>query len=115
MPDRPIAPIVKIQVGPISARFSLIVEVTEETPPWRVISVTRGEEGTRASIVSAENVLELALARSGDHRGPLCLRGLGRRPARQVRPRRHEEEGRRASASEFVGDFRAKVEQESSR
>jgi len=50
---------VKIQVGPIGARFNLLVEVTEEQAPSRVLSVTRGEEGTRASIVAAENELVL--------------------------------------------------------
>ena len=62
---RPTAPVVKIEVGPISARFNLMVEVTEETPPWRVLSVTRGEEGTRASSVSADNELRARLASDG--------------------------------------------------
>ncbi|HEY8015143.1 MAG: CoxG family protein [Dongiales bacterium] len=106
--------IVKIQVGPISARFSLIVEVTEETPPWRVISVTRGEEGTRASIVSAENELELLSQDSATTEvryvsevsvtGRLGKFGLG------VMKKKAQSIG-----EEFVGNFRAKVEQESSR
>lgn len=48
-----------IEVGPIKARFNLVVEVTAEEPPSRVISVTRGEEGTRASVISANSELRL--------------------------------------------------------
>ncbi len=50
---------VKIAVGPIKASFNLEVEVTEETPPSYIASVTRGEEGTRASIVTSHNTLRL--------------------------------------------------------
>ena len=56
---------VQVKVGPIKARFNLEVEVIEEIEPDRVISRTRGEEGSRASIVSAENVLRLSDADSG--------------------------------------------------
>ncbi len=56
---------VRVKVGPIKARFKLEVEVIEEVEPDRVISRTRGEEGSRASIVSAENVLRLSDADSG--------------------------------------------------
>ena len=49
-----------VEVGPIKARFNLLVEVTEETPLASVASVTRGEEGSRASILSAENLVALA-------------------------------------------------------
>jgi uncharacterized protein len=48
-----------IEVGPIKARFNLVVEVTAQEPPTRVLSVTRGEEGTRASVLSASNTLTL--------------------------------------------------------
>ncbi len=54
-----------VEVGPIKARFNLVVEVTEEVPPARVVSVTRGEEGTRASVLSANNELLLAPADGG--------------------------------------------------
>jgi len=54
-----------IEVGPIKARFNLIVEVTQEEPPARVLCVTRGEEGTRASMLSANSELQLALYRAG--------------------------------------------------
>jgi carbon monoxide dehydrogenase subunit G len=54
-----------VEVGPIKARFNLVVEVTEVEPPARVVSVTRGEEGTRASVVSSNNELLLAPAEDG--------------------------------------------------
>ena len=57
---------VRIAVGPISASFVLEVEVTELVPPDRVSSVTRGEEGGRASTLKAESELQLrALADGG--------------------------------------------------
>lgn len=54
-----------VEVGPIKARFNLVVEVTEEEAPMRVASVTRGEEGTRASVISSNNELLLAPAEGG--------------------------------------------------
>jgi carbon monoxide dehydrogenase subunit G len=54
-----------IEVGPIKARFNLIVEVTQEEPPVRVLCVTRGEEGSRASMLSANSELLLAATDSG--------------------------------------------------
>ena len=50
---------VQIKVGPIKASFNLEVEVTEEVYPEKVISVTRGEEGSRASLVTSHNFLHL--------------------------------------------------------
>jgi carbon monoxide dehydrogenase subunit G len=52
--------IVGVKVGPIKARFNLVIEVTQEEPPSVVRSRTRGEEGTRASVVSSENLLVLS-------------------------------------------------------
>lgn len=52
---------VAVGIGPIKASFNLTVEVTREEPPERVLSQTRGEEGSRASIVSAENMLALTV------------------------------------------------------
>jgi carbon monoxide dehydrogenase subunit G len=49
-----------VEVGPIKARFNLVVEVTGQSPPESIRSVTRGEEGTRASILNAENLVTLA-------------------------------------------------------
>ena len=56
---------VRVKVGPIKTTFNLEVEVTEEVPPERVLSRTRGEEGSRASQVSSENVLRLDDAEGG--------------------------------------------------
>ncbi len=50
---------VRVEVGPIKASFNLEVEITEENSPESVRSITRGEEGSRASIVSAHNLLQL--------------------------------------------------------
>jgi uncharacterized protein len=50
---------VRVSVGPIKAEFNLEVEVEEEVQPRLVRSVTRGEEGTRASTLLAKSVLEL--------------------------------------------------------
>jgi carbon monoxide dehydrogenase subunit G len=50
---------IKVQVGPIGATFRVEVEVTEEEPPHRVLSVTRGEEGTRSSVLQAQSELRL--------------------------------------------------------
>ena len=50
---------VAVKVGPISAKFNLDLEIIEETPPVEIISRTRGEEGTRASILTANNIVRL--------------------------------------------------------
>lgn len=50
---------VSISVGGIKARFNLVVEVTREQPPGLVLSQTRGEEGSRASVLAADNELTL--------------------------------------------------------
>jgi uncharacterized protein len=50
---------VMISVGGIKARFNLVVEVTQEQAPSLVISQTRGEEGSRASVLAADNQLTL--------------------------------------------------------
>jgi len=50
---------VRVKVGPVKANFRLNVEVTSENPPSEVYSITRGEEGSKASIIHAENILRL--------------------------------------------------------
>ncbi len=50
---------VVVKVGPISAKFNLNLEIIEETPPLEIISRTSGEEGTRASILTAHNIVRL--------------------------------------------------------
>jgi hypothetical protein len=48
-----------IALGPIKARFNVIVQITEETPPSRLVCVTKGEEGSKASIISATSEMLL--------------------------------------------------------
>ena len=50
---------VKVAVGPIKTTFDVTVEVAEERPPSFAASVTRGEEGGRASTLTAHNTLHL--------------------------------------------------------
>jgi carbon monoxide dehydrogenase subunit G len=56
---------IQVKVGPIKASFNLDVEVIEEVEPDHIISRTRGQEGSRASMVSAESTLRLSDAESG--------------------------------------------------
>lgn len=51
--------IVSVKVGPIKARFTLLVEITAAEWPEQLQCKTRGEEGSRASQVSAESALML--------------------------------------------------------
>jgi len=50
---------IRVQVGPIKAEFNVDVEIVSETPPEKILSRTRGEEGSRASSLAAENTLRL--------------------------------------------------------
>lgn len=50
---------VRVEIGPIKARFNLEVAVDEQQPPEFVASTTRGEEGTRASMLTARSRLSL--------------------------------------------------------
>ncbi len=50
---------VRVEIGPIKADFKLQVDVEEEVPPSHARSVTRGEEGGRASLLTAQNLLKL--------------------------------------------------------
>ena len=56
---------VAVAVGPIKAAFNLEVEVTQETPPSFAASTTHGEEGTRASVLTAHNELHLTALEGG--------------------------------------------------
>jgi carbon monoxide dehydrogenase subunit G len=57
---------IRVQVGPIKADFNVDVEIIAETPPEEVRSRTRGEEGSRASSLSAENTLRLTALGEGE-------------------------------------------------
>lgn len=50
---------VSVKVGPIKAHFNLSVEVLEEEHPHTIFSRTSGEEGTRSSVVTSDNVVRL--------------------------------------------------------
>ena len=52
---------VRLGLGPIKMRFLVDVEITEEAPPHRIRSVTKGEEGGKASRVRSENELSLTV------------------------------------------------------
>jgi uncharacterized protein len=102
--------IVGIKIGPIKARFNLVVEVTKEEPPSVVRSRTRGEEGTRASVVTSENLLTLTDVGPAETRvdysaevsmtGRLGKYGLG------IMQKKAE-----ALSEVFVENFRGKAEQ----
>lgn len=51
---------IEVKVGPIKAKFGVEVEVMEEVEPDHIISASRGEEGGRASVISAKNFLKLS-------------------------------------------------------
>ena len=50
---------VAVAMAGISVRFNLIVELTHQEPPRRIVCVTRGEEGGRASMLSADSEIKL--------------------------------------------------------
>jgi carbon monoxide dehydrogenase subunit G len=50
---------VRVEVGPIKTSFNAIVSVTEMAEREFVASLTRGEEGSRASMLSARNMLRV--------------------------------------------------------
>jgi carbon monoxide dehydrogenase subunit G len=50
---------VRVALGPIATTFNATVEITDEEPPKRLACVTRGEEGGKASSLSAQSELLL--------------------------------------------------------
>ena len=50
---------VGVKVGPVKAKFHLTVDITKQTAPEEILSVTRGEEGSRASVLQADSILRL--------------------------------------------------------
>lgn len=55
---------IRVAVGPIKTVFNVTVELTDERSPTFLASTTRGEEGSRASTLTAHS--ELRLAPSGE-------------------------------------------------
>ena len=50
---------IAVTLGPIKARFIVVVQITDERPPTRLTCVTKGEEGSRASVINANSELVL--------------------------------------------------------
>ena len=50
---------VKMAVGPIKTNFNVTVEITEQQAPNFAATLTRGEEGGKASMVTANSELRL--------------------------------------------------------
>ena len=53
---------IKIALGVLKMTFNVVVDVVEETYPDTIVSVTKGEEGSRASIITARNRLDSTAA-----------------------------------------------------
>jgi carbon monoxide dehydrogenase subunit G len=56
---------VRVALGPIKTRFNVEIEILEQEAPHRIVSKTRGEEGSKASLLSADNLLRLTPRDSG--------------------------------------------------
>ena len=98
---------VGITVGPVKAQFNLVVEISKEEPPNRIVSVTRGEEGSRASILSAENVVSLAEVEGGTevrYESEVALTGRLGKFGLGIMKKKTE-----ALGNEFAAAFRAKI------
>jgi uncharacterized protein len=52
--------VVTVKFGPISATFNLMLEIEDEVPPVSLTARAKGEEGSRASTVSALSTLCLS-------------------------------------------------------
>jgi len=102
--------IVGVKIGPIKARFNLVVEVTREEAPSVVRSRTRGEEGTRASVVSSENLLVLSEVGPAetcvDYSAEVSMTGRLGKYGLGIMQKKAE-----ALSLLFVENFRGKVEQ----
>ncbi len=57
---------VKVKVGPIAARFLLQIEILEEEAPLSLHCRTRGEEGSRASQLTADSLVRLEEGAAGE-------------------------------------------------
>lgn len=101
---------IRVQLGLIKADFNVDVEILSETAPEEVRSRTRGEEGSRASSLSAENTLRLTALSDNETEvfyaseaavvGRLGKFGLG------VMKKKAESLGR-----DFAAAFKQKIEQ----
>jgi carbon monoxide dehydrogenase subunit G len=56
---------IRVALGPIKTLFNVEIEIVEEERPHRIVSKTRGEEGSKASLLSADNLLRLTARADG--------------------------------------------------
>jgi carbon monoxide dehydrogenase subunit G len=56
---------IRVALGPIKTSFNVYVELTEQQPPHFAASLTRGEEGGKASTLTAHNELRLRAVDGG--------------------------------------------------
>jgi carbon monoxide dehydrogenase subunit G len=100
--------VVKVALGVIKARFNLVVEVTAEIPPECVQSVTRGEEGGRASQLTATNevlLVDLGGGRSRvEYRSDLSVTGRFGKFALGMMKKKAQ-----SMAQEFADNLRARI------
>ena len=101
--------VVGVRLGPIAARFNLVVDIVEEIAPRLLRSRARGEEGSRASMLSSDNVMTLEERADGttrvDWRADVSLTGrLGKYGLGIMRKKAE------ALSEEFVQAFSARLE-----
>jgi uncharacterized protein len=51
---------VRVALGPIATTFNATIEIVTEEPPTRLVCTTRGEEGGKASSLTAQSELVLS-------------------------------------------------------
>lgn len=51
--------VIATRLGPVSARFHMVIEIEEEVEPEFVRASATGEEGSRASMLTSRNTLSL--------------------------------------------------------
>jgi hypothetical protein len=54
-----------VALGPIKARFNIVVEITEELAPNRLLCITKGDEGSKASMITATSEIKLEAQEAG--------------------------------------------------
>ena len=96
-----------------AARFAAEVEVLEEEPPVRVVTVTRGEEDGRASNLRSDNILTLAPADGGgtlvSYEADMTVTGRLAKFGFGVMKKKAQ-----SLASEFAGNLEARVNEAAS-
>ena len=104
---------VVVEVASMKARFNLTVEITEAQAPLFVRSKTRGEEGSRASLLAADNEVSLAAVSNGTevrYTSDVSITGRLGKFALGMMKKKVESLG-----AEFAARFRAAIETELAR